>query len=77
MSEEKNLSFEESLKRLEQIVKKLEGGEAPLDEALSLFEEGTGLVKSCDEMLNKAEQKVLQLKKNECGEPVEIDFEAE
>ena len=45
MSKEK--SFEESLNRLDEIVRHLEKGDLPLSESLSLFEEGTGLISSC------------------------------
>jgi len=53
-----NLTFEAAIARLEEIVRALEGGCAPLDESLSLFEEGVSLVKLCNEKLDKAEQKV-------------------
>ena len=69
------ISFEQSLLRLEEIVKKLEMGDATLDESLSLFEEGTKLIKSCGRMLDQAEQKVVKLQKGEDGEPVELTFE--
>ena len=55
---EKKLSFEQAMKRLEDIVARLESGEAPLDESLKLFEEGTGLMGQCTALLDKAEQKV-------------------
>ncbi len=60
MSEAKktDLSFEEALARLQQIVGGLENGSVPLEESLSLFEEGVGLVKLCNERLDRAEQKV-------------------
>jgi len=58
---EKKLSFEDAMVRLEQIVTLLERGEAPLDEALSLFEEGSRLMKQCSSLLDKAEQKVIKL----------------
>jgi len=70
-----NLSFEQSMERLEVIVKQLEKGEAPLGESLKLFEEGTALIAACGKMLDEAEQKVLVLKKGENGEPVELPFE--
>ena len=47
--------------RLEEIVRQLEQGDAPLEEALSLFEEGTRLIKKCSTQLDKAEQKVSKL----------------
>ena len=52
------ISFEQAPQRLEEIVKSLENGNAPLDESLKLFEEGVGLVASCKEKLDNAEQKV-------------------
>lgn len=73
MSEKK--SFEESIKRLEEVVRLLERGDAPLDDALALFEEGTTLVKSCSKMLDEAEQKVTLLSKGTL--PEETPFDAE
>ena len=69
------ISFEKSLLRLEEIVKKLEQGDATLDESLTLFEEGTKLIKSCGKLLDDAEQKVVKLQKGDDGEPVEEPFE--
>lgn len=75
MSEKKTPGFEESMLRLEQIVRQLEQGDVPLEDALKLFEEGTKLAKNCDGMLNKAEKKVVQLTKNADGAPVETEFD--
>ena len=72
--EEKNLSFEESMQRLEQIVRLLEKGDAPLEDAMKLFEEGTGLAARCQEMLEKAEKQVVPLAKGPDGQPVETEF---
>ena len=58
---EKKVSFEQAMDRLEEIVRQLEQGDAPLEEALSLFEEGTRLIKKCSTQLDKAEQKVSRL----------------
>ncbi len=74
---EKEKSFEESLERLDKIVKLLEKGEAPLGEALALFEEGTSLVTACSNMLDDAEQKVVKLRKSASGEPEELAFDDE
>ena len=52
------ISFEEAMARLEEIVKYLESGNAPLDKSLELFEEGVTLVKLCNSKLDSAEQKV-------------------
>lgn len=71
----KKLSFEQSINRLDEIVSALERGDATLDESLSLFEEGTSLIKKCNEMLDNAEQKVVMLKKGNDGEPIELPFE--
>ena len=57
----KKKSFEESMKRLEEIVAQLERGEAGLDQSLKLFEEGTQLAAGCTKMLDEAEQKVCLL----------------
>lgn len=58
---EKKLSFEQAMSRLEEIVTALERGEAPLEESLSLFEEGSKLLRQCTVMLDNAEQKVTKL----------------
>ncbi len=55
------ISFEQALARLEQIVKALEGGNVPLEDLIKLFDEGTSLVKLCTERLDKAEEKVKML----------------
>jgi len=54
----KDVTFEEAMARLEEIVKYLEGGNAPLDKSLEVFEEGVSLVKLCNQKLDSAEQKV-------------------
>ena len=56
--ENKELTFEAALARLEEIVRALDSGSAPLDESLSLFEEGVRLVKLCSGKLDGAEQRV-------------------
>ncbi len=53
-----DVTFEEAMARLEEIVKYLEGGNAPLDKSLEVFEEGVALVKLCNQKLDSAEQKV-------------------
>lgn len=71
------MTFEEQITRLDQIVRMLEKGDAPLEESLKLFEEGTGLIRSCGAMLDAAEQKVVMLRKTGTGEPEELPFAAE
>ena len=58
---EKELSFEESLENLEEIVKKLETGEVPLDDAIKQFTEAMNLAKTCDEKLKNAEEAITKL----------------
>lgn len=53
------MTFEEKLAKLTEIVDKLEAGnELPLEDSLKLFEEGVGLVSSCRDMLENAEQRI-------------------
>ena len=72
---EQELSFEQSLARLDEIVRHLEKGDLPLNDSLSLFEEGTGLIRRCGAMLDEAEQKVVKLKKGPDRQPQELPFE--
>ncbi|MCQ4022256.1 MULTISPECIES: exodeoxyribonuclease VII small subunit [unclassified Ruminococcus] len=60
-----NISYEEALKRIDEIVDCLERGEVPLDEALKLFEEGTALTGLCYERLENAKQKITEIKVDE------------
>ena len=55
----------------------MERGDVALDEALSLFEEGTALAKSCNSLLDEAELKVVQLTKGADGKPVETELRNE
>ena len=70
----KKLNFEQSLSRLEEIVRTLETGNLPLADSMKLFEEGTGLLTSCTGMLDEAEQKVVLLKVNRDGKLTEEPF---
>ena len=70
-------SFEASLHRLEQIVKKLEAGELALDDALKLFEEGINLSQQCQKQLEEAENKVEILLKKADGKLVARKFALE
>ncbi len=71
----KKMTFEESVARLDEIVKTLERGDKPLEEALALFEEGTRLIRSCGKTLDEAEQKVVKLRRGPEGAPEETPFE--
>lgn len=74
MAKEKELSFEENLEKLEDIVKKLETGDIPLDDAIDKFNDAMNLVKVCDERLKNAEKSIAKI----VGEDGELkDFEVE
>ena len=74
---EKKVSFEQAMDRLDQIVRRLEQGDVPLEEALTLFEEGSRLVKKCSAQLDRAEQKVSKLLAGPDGSAVETPFDGE
>ena len=61
----KELKFEDQMKKLEQIVEKLESNDVDLDDSISLYEEGLKLSKSLKEQLNKFEKKINELNKND------------
>ena len=67
-----DLSFEESLDKLEEIVKKLETGEVPLDDAIDEFKNAMDLVKICNEKLNSAEEAIAKIVQ-ENGEIIEFN----
>ncbi len=73
--EEKNISFETAIARLEEIVRSLENGSAELDKSLEMFEEGAGLVRLCNEKLDKAERRIKALYKKEDGTYGEKNFD--
>ena len=61
MNSVKKQTYEESIKKLEEIVQVLEDGSKPLEETLKLFEEGTKLAAFCNACLDNAEQKITEL----------------
>jgi exodeoxyribonuclease VII small subunit len=73
----KKNNFESALKRLEEIVQKLEGGDLSLDESLKLFEEGIELSRLCTKKLTEAEARVEKLiklgEKEFKTEPLEVE----
>ena len=71
---EKQLNFEASLARLEEILRALESGDALLDEMLKLYEEGVGLIRFCNERLESAEQSVKMLQLQSDGSVGLTDF---
>ncbi len=72
--DKKKPTFEQALNRLDEIVKSLESGTTPLDKSLSLFEEGVTLSTYCNDLLEKAEQKVSILIKTNNGKINKEDF---
>ena len=64
----KSLPFEEALKKLEGVVEAMESDDLPLETLLAKYEEGTKLVKMCQEKLAEAELKIQQLEKDAAGE---------
>lgn len=54
-------SFEQALAELEDRVRKLDSGELPLEEALQVFEQGVKLQQECQDLLDRAEQQVVEL----------------
>jgi exodeoxyribonuclease VII small subunit len=59
--------FESALEELEQVVEQLESGELSLEDSLSAFEKGVGLVKFCNQKLNEVEKKIEMLVKDKEG----------
>jgi len=71
------LSFEEGIKRLEDIVEAMEGGELPLESLMEKFEEGTRLAKVCQDQLAKAEVRIQQIEKTSAGDLKLKPFDAQ
>ncbi len=71
---EQSKNFEQSIERLDQIVRQMEQENVPLEQALQLFQEGTDLIRTCTDMLDKAELQVVQLMKRADGTPAETEF---
>ncbi len=71
----KEIRFEEAIKRLEEIVNRLETGDIPLDDSIKLFEEGVKLYQICLKRLDEAEKKVEILLKDKNGSRLLKPFE--
>ncbi|MCR4924953.1 MAG: exodeoxyribonuclease VII small subunit [Clostridiales bacterium] len=67
----KKMTYEQAIKRLEEIVSTLEKGEASLDDSLKLFKEGTELSAFCSDFLDKADLKISELSDIKIDEEVE------
>ena len=71
------MTFEQSMQRLEQIVRTMERGDAKLEESLKLFQEGTELVARCGKLLDEAELQIKKVIKGADGKPMMEDFDDE
>ena len=63
------MSFEEALRGLEEIVTRLEQGDVPLDESITLYERGDLLKKHCEARLNAAQMRIEAIRLSEDGTP--------
>ncbi|MCC5961218.1 exodeoxyribonuclease VII small subunit [Roseinatronobacter sp. S2] len=63
------MSFEEALRALEDIVTRLERGDVPLEQSITLYETGAKLKKQCEERLNAAQMRVEAIRLSENGTP--------
>ncbi len=70
------LNFEAAMDRLETIVEQMESGEMQLEELIVRYEEGMKLVKTCQERLASAEQRIEIITRNHAGKPVVQPFDA-
>ena len=61
----KEVSFEQKISKIEEIVELLDSGDESMDNLLKRFEEGLKLVKECREFLDKAEMKIIDITKEE------------
>lgn len=76
--QQKRASFEQNLNRLDEIIRLLEKDSVPLDELLGLYEEGVGLLRSCNLQLDEAQQRVKMLQISPDGTKAKlVDFEQE
>ena len=69
------LNFEAAMDRLEAIVEQMESGKMQLEELIVRYEEGMKLVKTCQERLASAEQRIEIITKNHAGQPIVQPFE--
>ena len=70
------LNFEAAMDRLEAIVDEMESGKMQLEDLIVRYEEGMKLVKTCQERLASAEQRIEIITRNHAGKPVVKPFEA-
>ena len=77
MAEPKELNFEASMKRLNEIVGSLENGDSTLEESLKLYEEGVRLSQVCMKRLTEAQQKIEMLMRDSSGKLATEELDAE
>jgi exodeoxyribonuclease VII small subunit len=70
-------TFEQSMKKLEQIVEELESGDLPLEDAMKKFEEGMKLSSLCSKKLDETEKKITLLLQDQKGTALEKPFESD
>jgi exodeoxyribonuclease VII small subunit len=72
------LSFEDALRALEEVVRKLEGGEVPLDQSIDLYERGEALRKHCQARLDAAQARIEKIVTGASGAAVgTVPFDAD
>ncbi|MEM9797277.1 MAG: exodeoxyribonuclease VII small subunit [Pseudomonadota bacterium] len=64
-----NMTFEQAIAELEQVVNRLDSGDVPLDESIALYERGAKLKARCEQKLKEAEEKVQQITLDAQGQP--------
>ena len=69
---EKEIMFNDAMQQLEEIVRQLEQGDVPLEEALTLYQKGMELSKVCHDKLQNAEEQLVTMMKNGKETPVDI-----
>lgn len=63
MAAKKKVSIEENLERLDSIIEQLEQEDTTLTESMKVYSEGVGLIKDCEQMLDKVEKQIIELTK--------------
>ncbi|MGM8365093.1 exodeoxyribonuclease VII small subunit [Virgibacillus sp. W0181] len=76
MTTEQELSFEDAMNKLEEIVKQLEEGDVPLEKSISLYQQGMELSKLCNEKLSNVQSKMTEIM-NEHGDTESFEIQGE
>ena len=78
MADVNEMSFEEAMRELEQVVGQLERGEVPLEESIKLYERGAALKARCEAKLKEAEEKISAITLDADGKPSGVkDFDVQ